>query len=247
MMNPLRVLDYDESWSETNRLLSEFVNDYFGKSNEKNPVKILEAGCGQQWNLMLNIDYELTGCDLSREAMEIRRDRYGDLDKFIVGDLATVPIDNNSFDIIYCSYVLEHLNGAEAVLERFFTWLKPGGLAILIFPDRDAVFGFITRLTPHWFHIFYYKYILKFPNAGLPGHSPFPTSYDPVTSRRGIHEFCRERDYWVPLEFAAALETPQSKWGVAALIAAIVKFIAAISFGRLTDRHQNLTLIIKKS
>lgn len=246
-MNSLRVMGYEESWPETNRLLSEFVNAHFADSTVKGPVNILEAGCGQQWNLKLDIDYELTGCDLSKEAMEIRRERYGDLDNFIVGDLATVSIDDSSFDVIYCSYVLEHLHGAEAVIEKFFDWLKPGGLAILIFPDRDSVFGFITRMTPHWFHVFYYKYILKFPNAGAPGHNPFPTAYDPVTSRRGIHEFCGKRNLKIALEFGASLGIPKSSWGIATLIAATVKIIAAVSFGRLTDKHQNITLVIEKS
>lgn len=245
-MKPLYVLDEDNSWLETNRLLSEFVNDHCRERTNVNPVEILEAGCGTQWNLNLDIDYVLTGVDLSQEAMEIRKELYDDIDNFIVGDLATVPIDDGTFDIVFCSYVLEHLRDAEAVLDRFFKWLRPGGLAILIFPDRDSVFGFITRLTPHWFHVLYYKYIIKFPNAGEPGHNPFPTHYVAVVSRRGVHEFCRRRGYKVALEFATPLCIPQSAGGIAPLISAGVKLVAVSSFGRLSDRHQNLALIVKK-
>ena len=245
-MKPLRILDSDKSWSETNRLLSEFVNDYFREASRK-AIDILEAGCGQQWNLDLELDYVLTGVDLSREAMMIRKELYDDIDNFIVGDLATVPIDRDSFDVIYCSFVLEHLSGAEAVLDRFFKWLRPGGLAILIFPDRDSVYGTVTKLTPHWFHVFYYKYIIKKPNAGEPGHNPFPTHYDAVVSRRGIYEFCYNRGYEIALEFATPLcGIPQSGGVIASLISVGVKLIAVSSFGRLTDRHQNLALIIKK-
>ncbi len=245
-MNPLQILEAENSWSESNRLVSDFVNHYFTATDKPKTVQILEAGCGQQWNLDLDINYKLTGCDLSREALEIRKQRNGDLDDFIVGDLATVSIENNAYDLIYCSYVLEHLNGAEAVLDRFFDWLRAGGLAILIFPDRDSVFGFITRMTPHWFHVFYYKHILKFPNAGLPGYNPFPTAYDPVTSRKGIHQYCRERGHTIAKEFAVELEIPKTRPGLSPLISAGVKSMAAVSFGRLTAEHQNLTLIVQK-
>lgn len=245
-MIPLRILESHNAWHETNRLLSEFVNDYFREVASKKAIDILEAGCGQQWNLNLEIDYVLTGVDLSREAMMIRKKQYDDIDNFIVGDLATVLFDKDTFDLIYCSFVLEHLRGAEAVLDRFFKWLRPGGLVILIFPDGDSVYGSIVKRTPHWFHVFYYKYILKWPNAGEPGHNPFPTNYDTVVSRRGIHEFLHTRGYKIALEFATPTWIPQSEGPIGWLISLGVKLVAIISFGRLTDRHQNLALIIKK-
>jgi SAM-dependent methyltransferase len=245
-MKSLRILNNKDTSSETNRLLSEFVNNYFRKSSNSNPVKILEAGCGRKWNLTLDVDRTLTGVDLSREAMQIRKELYDDIDNFIVGDLSVVTIDENTFDIVYCSYVLEHLRGVEEVLDRFFNWLRPEGITILIFPDRDTVFGFITRVTPHWFHIFYYKYILRNPNAGRPGYGPFPTYYDPMVSRRCIHEYCRNRGYEISIEFATPFGIQKSAGIAAPLISACVKLFAACSFGRLSGRHQNLVLVIRK-
>ena len=71
----------------------------------------------------------------------------------MLGDLRTVCFARNSFDIIYSAYVLEHVPQTERVLLNFLDWIKPGGLIILKFPDRNSVYGFITRLTPHWVHI----------------------------------------------------------------------------------------------
>ena len=135
-MKPLRVLNEDESWSKTNELLSEFIDGYCREMAATRNIDILEAGCGRQWNLSIEAPHEITGVDVSKEAMDNRMQRFGDIDHQIVGDLATVSIDRETFDIVYCSYVLEHLTGAEAVLKRFFDWLRPGGLAILLFPDR---------------------------------------------------------------------------------------------------------------
>lgn len=107
---------------------SNFVKDHFAERRHET-LKILEAGCGQVWWLDLNgLNYELTGVDLSREAVELRQQKFNDLDQVVIGDLLTVEFPNDGFDVIYNSYVLEHVDEAERVLENFYQWLKPGGL-----------------------------------------------------------------------------------------------------------------------
>lgn len=246
MMKPLRILDRYRSWAVKNQTISDFLNDYYRNSEKSRTLDILEAGCGTRWDLQLQMDYVLTGVDISREAMEIRRRQHGDIDKIVVGDLATVAIPSDAFDVIYCSYVLEHLNGAEAVLDRFFAWLRVGGLAVLLFPDRESVFGFVARMTPHWFHVLYYKYVNKYPHAGKPGRAPFPTYHDAVASRSGIHRYCLENGHSIELEFATPLKIPESAGPLAPLISAGAKLIALGSFGHLSSKHQNLALIIRK-
>ena len=45
----------------------------------------------------------------------------------IVGDVQTYPLPENSFDLIVCWDVLEHLEFPQAALERVFDATKPGG------------------------------------------------------------------------------------------------------------------------
>ena len=87
--------------------------------------------------------------------------------------------------MIYNSYVLEHIDGADGVQAKFSNWLKPGGILILRIPDRDSVRGFVARLTPFWFHVFYVKYIVGLRQAGTTGFGPFRTFYDPIVSQGG--------------------------------------------------------------
>ncbi|HEY8580116.1 MAG TPA: class I SAM-dependent methyltransferase, partial [Beijerinckiaceae bacterium] len=137
------------------------------------PLRILEAGCGQKWSLDLGTAaFHLTGVDLDKDALDIRLNQRRDLHHAIHGDLATVDLPKNAFDVIYCSYVLEHVPDADVVLGRMYEWLAPGGLLVLRLPAPESFRGFVTRVTPHWFHVAYYRWVKGQKNAGRPGHGP---------------------------------------------------------------------------
>src|SRR5207248_8941613 len=119
------------------RIMEKYIKQ---KAVEKSPLHILEAGCGQFWPLELkDIEFTLTGIDSDKDALELRRARYNDLTETIVGDLRSVDSEKNRYDVIYNSYVLEHIDGAAGVLQKFANWLKPGGILILRIPDRNSV------------------------------------------------------------------------------------------------------------
>lgn len=209
-------------------------------------VEILEAGCGQRWSLRLDgIPFRVTGVDLDPDALKYRVEVSKDLAEAIVADLREVDLGDRTFDIVYNAFVLEHIAGAEDVLARFSRWLKPGGLIILRIPDRDSVFGFLTNLTPFWFHVFYHRRILGRPNAGKPGFGPYPTHYDPVVSRKGIHDWCRANGFVVRAERGHAPYVIE-RGGRNRVITAITRVVSALSFGRLPWRHCNLTFVLQK-
>jgi 2-polyprenyl-3-methyl-5-hydroxy-6-metoxy-1,4-benzoquinol methylase len=147
-MNGLPLL---ASWRERDRVLSEHIRQHARNGAR---LHILEAGCGQWWGLDLSgVAYTLTGVDSDSAALEHRQKVTGDLDTAILGDLRTVTLDAGAYDAIYCAYVLEHIYGAAALMARFVTWLKPGGLLLVTVPDRDSAFVLLTRLTPFWLHV----------------------------------------------------------------------------------------------
>ena len=45
-----------------------------------------------------------------------------------------IPFEENTFDIIFCNHVLEHVNDDEKVLQEFYRVLKPGGWGIFQIP-----------------------------------------------------------------------------------------------------------------
>jgi SAM-dependent methyltransferase len=166
------------------------------EAKQGRPLRILEAGCGQKWGLDLTgVDYTLTGVDLDPAALRIRRDVTRDLNIAVEGDLRTVDLGGERYDVIYSSFVLEHVPDVARVLARFSDWIMPGGLLVIRVPDPESVHGFLTSSTPHPFHVWYYRQIKKHPHAGEPGHVPYPVYYSDWITRGGIRRFAETRIY----------------------------------------------------
>lgn len=198
------------------------------------PLRILEAGCGRHWELQLSVPYSLTGIDLDRDALAARTD----LHHAIVADLRTYDFPPRSFDVIYSAFVLEHVSGAEQVLERFERWLAPGGLLAIQVPDRDSAYGLLTRVTPHWAHVLVYRHVFGYRWAGTPGHGPYPTHHDEVISARGLRRFCARRGLPAPRLYRMCSYRRQR------IVAAGAFVVSLLTAGRFAWRHNNLLALV---
>jgi len=230
------------SWKEE---MDTIANHIKRKACSNHALGVLEAGCGTEWELDLRgVRYTLTGIDIDKNALDIRKNQK-DLDIAILGDLRTATLKESEYDVIYNSNVLEHIDGAEGVLENFVKWLKPGGVLILRMPNRDSVWGFLTRTTPFWFHVFYKKYIQGNKNAGKPGHDPFPTFFDKVVSRRGIYEFCEKHGLVIIAEYSVRYRPKNRRplWFIQSWLAWIVHLA---SLKRLSVKFANLIYVIEQ-
>lgn len=227
-------------------LKEKIENHIKGEGSSGQTIQILEAGCGQRWGPNLaEVSYYLTGVDLDKAALEIRKNIVNDLDEIIEGDLRSVRLQQNCYDVIYNSYVLEHIKGAEEVLKNFILWLKPGGIIVLNIPDPNSVWGFITRLTPHWFHVLFYRNVLGISTAGMVGYGPYPVYYDPVVSRKGISDFCSRNNLSILAEYGDGYSRP-GKGIVRLLIHIFKKVVSFLSLGHLSSKHTNLTYVLQK-
>jgi|SRR3989344_966384 len=100
--------------------------------------KILDFGCGDGTRLnLLTRKKGGTGLDISEKAIKIAKNNYPNL-KFIQSDLEDVPLDDNSFDLVYSAFVLEHLNNPERVIEEALRLLTENGSLVLIAPNYGA-------------------------------------------------------------------------------------------------------------
>lgn len=204
----------------------------------RGPLEILEAGCGRRWPFKLEgIDFQLTGVDVDEDALNIRKDTVGDLDKFIVGDLRDDLFESDQFDVIYSSFVLEHIVDVEKVLKNFSDWLKPGGLLIIKVPDYESVYGFFTRITPHWFHIFYKRYFYGRKNAGKPGFGPYPTVHEKVIARAPFREATEKLNLTLVEEIGyGTLPAAQQLF---------TRFFSMLTFGKLAGDHINILYVLE--
>jgi SAM-dependent methyltransferase len=217
-----------------------------GQGHPDAPIEILEAGCGQRWLLKLDGKrFFLTGVDLDADALEMRTKIRKDLDHAIHGDLREIEFDAARFDVIYSAFVLEHIEGAEPVLSKMVKWLKPGGILVLEIPDPDSVKGIVTRISPHWFHVFYYRRILGIKTAGRPGHGPYRTYFDGVVSRSGVRRFCERNGLIVESEYGFATDGPRNKVK-RALVAFATALVSSLSIGKFSGRHADLLYVLRQ-
>jgi SAM-dependent methyltransferase len=62
----------------------------------------------------------------------------------VKADICNLPFEDNSYDIIFCNHVLEHIPDDTKAMQELFRVLKPGGMAILQIPQdlkREATFA----------------------------------------------------------------------------------------------------------
>lgn len=209
-------------------------------------VRLLEAGCGQRWNLEVpDVELRITGIDLDAEALEIRRALEGDLEDYIVGDIRTTPIPTGAFDAVYCSFLLEHVEGAEGALDRLVTALRPGGRLILKIPDGRSVYGFASKYVPFRFHVAYKRYVEGFKDAGKPGHAPYPVVYDPVVSLEGLRRYADEHGLRIVMEAGLNTNVKLTFGRAAPAVEASLRGVALLSGRRLTATHNDLAVVLE--
>lgn len=82
-----------------------------------NLTTVLDVGCGDGAQMcMINPDkkYEVTGIDLYKPYLE-KAKKTNVYKKVLLGDVRTLSIPDSSYDIVFCSQVVEHLTKNEAV------------------------------------------------------------------------------------------------------------------------------------
>lgn len=209
------------------------------------PLRVLEAGCGQRWTLALEgRQLHITGVDTDAEAMRIRRERHGDLDVEMVADLRDVQLPDAAFDVVYCSFLLEHVAGARDVLDRFRTAVRPGGRIVIRVPDGDSVYGLLVKHSPHRLHVLYKRFAEANPKAGTPGHAPYPTVYDDVVSLRGLRAYAADSGLDIVAEYGTFF-LPRRLRRARPLIRATFWLIAALAPGRRAVDHRDLGMVFE--
>ena len=153
---------------EPTRELQRFLEPWLASGEVE---RVLDAGCGYALSVDFPRSVHLVGLDPSPEALA----KNDNIDEALIGDLETYSLPAESFDGVLCWTVLEHIPNPRAALANIARSLKPGGLLIVGIPNLWSLKGLVTKLTPHWFHVWAYRHVFGLPEAGTPGHGPFRT------------------------------------------------------------------------
>src|SRR5438270_2193102 len=140
--------------------------------------RILDAGCGQGKFFSLNfarkMGCQVTGVDTC-EGLGLNPS----LDARVRADLGNLPFASESFDVVNCRLVVEHLPNPEVVFKEFHRVLSPGGRLTIFTPNLLHYFGAAAHATPHWFHTWFNSHV-----RGFAEQDTFPTHYRANTTSR---------------------------------------------------------------
>lgn len=101
--------------------------------------KALDIGCafGYVTDLLRNLGYDAIGLDISVYA--IQKAHKTSHCEFIVSDARYIPIKGQSFDLITCFELIEHIPNPTSVIREVFRLLKKDGLCVWTTPNRGLI------------------------------------------------------------------------------------------------------------
>jgi 2-polyprenyl-3-methyl-5-hydroxy-6-metoxy-1,4-benzoquinol methylase len=138
-----------QRWRDRREMLIEY----------KRGGAILDLGCssGSFLSTLNSGDWDMYGVEMSTESAERALARCGA--KVFVGDILDAPFEPESFDVITCFHVFEHLYHPREVLARISQWLKPGGIFYTLMPNIDSAgakvfksYWYALELPRHLYH-----------------------------------------------------------------------------------------------
>lgn len=113
-------------------------------------MRILHAGCGwdkKEVSRPYTETCKVVGVDLDPRVASMFHS------EFHLGSLTDMPFGPESFDLIFCEYVVEHLDDPKAAFREMQRVLKPGGRVLLLTPNLYSYKVLAAACTPHQFHI----------------------------------------------------------------------------------------------
>jgi SAM-dependent methyltransferase len=224
------------------------IHEILGDQLPDGVVEVYEAGGGSISFLPTDVlrRAQITVVDIDED--QLRKNGYAQ--NTILGDIQTHRFRPESFDLVNCYNVIEHLPDVEAALTGFFQSLKPGGLVLIAAPNPKSLSGVVTKYTPHWFHVWFYRHVRGEQDAGLPGHAPFPTHFHPLVTPSKLEAFATahglEVIYRKEYESPRFPEMRARKPLLAALLDTFATVVNFVLPGRADVRHGDYHVILRK-
>jgi 2-polyprenyl-3-methyl-5-hydroxy-6-metoxy-1,4-benzoquinol methylase len=100
------------------------------------------------------------------------------VDRPLRANLTALPFASETFDLIICKHVLEHLEEPESAFRELARVLRPRGRLLVLTPNRFHYVPLLASLLPHHLH----RLVAR--GRGLPPRQVHPTLYRANTPRR---------------------------------------------------------------
>ena len=125
-------IDSPERWEDLSwKVGLEQWRDIF--NNLAPGPKILECGCGSATvsRYMAEHGYEATVLDYTESSIKLAKAGFikkGLKANYVLGDINKLPVEDNSFDVVFSGGVLEYFENYEIPISEMIRVLRPGGI-----------------------------------------------------------------------------------------------------------------------
>ena len=170
------LFDSKQREQKANKILS-VLTDYLGNLDS---LSLLDIGCstGIMTNVLSARFGKIVGIDIDEEGVSFARWNFtkGNL-TFVMSDVLNSPFSDESFDVIACSHIYEHVSDSRKLVSEIHRLLRPGGVCFfaaankITFKDPEYGIPFLSLLPKfmaHWCvrylkkSDFYYENFLNF-------------------------------------------------------------------------------------
>lgn len=120
---------------------AEHLVRYWWAASMASGRRVLDAGCGLGYGSALLSEggaASVDAIDIGGAVVQAAQARVGDAVRFATGDVRALPFAEDSFDLLVCLEVLEHVDDQAGTLDEFRRVLAPGGILVISSPNRDA-------------------------------------------------------------------------------------------------------------
>ncbi len=126
---------------------------------------LMDLGCssGAFLESLKGQDWELYGIEMSEAQARKAKERSGAT--IFVGDILDAPFPAETFDVVTCFDVLEHVYQPREVMARVAQWLKPGGIFYVLVPNIDS--GEARIFKSYWYGLELPRHISHFSPRSL--------------------------------------------------------------------------------
>ena len=149
----------------------EFL-DILGNHIHRDKTRLLEIGPGPHSPTTTYLKSKaayIDGLDIDERVLE-----NPDLENAMTYEGREFPISDESYDLVYADYVMEHVEDPKLMLSEISRVLRPGGHFVFRTPNIFHYVSIISRFSPHSFHLAVANKVRQNPEDAI---EPYPTYY----------------------------------------------------------------------
>lgn len=142
--------------SPVTKLRYEKLLDGFEKYRKNN--RLIDIGCGAGYFMLAasKKGWQVEGIEISDEAIKLSEEKG---QKVFKGDVDSLDLEKNKYDVAILTELLEHARNPEAIIKRLCYILRPGGIAYLTTPNYE---GLTRRLAGSRWGMFNMEHMFYF-------------------------------------------------------------------------------------